>query len=238
MREVILYVPFVRTFFASPAHHGRSSSLSTSLTRPPSSSNTAPDLTKRLGPTNTYEVKPYRFFESLDIDLYDCGGQTGFVEGYLTPYGASTLFPFTAALIYVFEVRKLNSAGQPLPESVATFRRILDALLQHAPESRIFILIHKMDLLNDDERHVLFRKWVDTVKETCQRAPVVVFASSIYEDSLFRVRDLSHASLLFTDTSFIGLVHDCTNASSQPSRNQSSLNHPKSSLWRDRSCPL
>ena len=161
----------------------------------PSSSNTAPDLTSRLGPTNTYEVKPYRFFESLDIALYDCGGQRGFVEGYLTPDEAGTLFPFTAALIYVFEVRKLNNAEQPLPESVATFRRVLNALLQHSPKARIFILIHKMDILNNDERPILFGKWVDTVKETCQNTPVVIFASSIYEDSLFRVCDLHRASL-------------------------------------------
>jgi Ras-related GTP-binding protein A/B len=117
------------------------------------------------------------------------------VESYLTPDGASTLFPFTAALIYVFEVRKLNNAGQPLPESVATFHRILGALLQYSPGSRVFILVHKMDLLNTDERPILFGKWVDMVKETCQKTPVVIFASSIYEDSLFRVRDRHHASL-------------------------------------------
>lgn len=83
----------------------------------------------------------------------------------------------------------MNNAEQPLPESVATFRQILNTLLLYSPETRVFILIHKMDLLNDDERPTLFGKWVDTVKETCQRTPVVIFASSIYEDSLFRVRD-------------------------------------------------
>ena len=204
----------------------------------PCSSNTAPDLTRRLGPTNAYEVKPYRFFESLDIALYDCGGQRGFVESYLTPYGASTLFPFAAALIYVFEVRKLNNAEQPLPESVATFRRILEALLQYSPEARIFILIHKMDLLNDDKRPIFFNKWVDTVKEACRETPVVIFASSIYEDSLFRVRDLGRASLPCTDAFLTGLVHDCTSASSQPGRNQPSSDHPKSSMWCNRDYPL
>jgi Ras-related GTP-binding protein A/B len=141
------------------------------------------------------------------------------VDRYLTPDAASTLFPFTAALIYVFEVRKLNNAGQPLPESVTTFRRILDVLLQYSPEARIFILIHKMDLLNNDERPILFKTWVETVKETCQKTPVVIFASSIYEDSLFRVRDFHRASLTFTNASLLGLVHNCTNASSQPRRN-------------------
>ena len=185
----------------------------------PFSSNTAPDLTSRLGPTHTYEIRPYRFFESLDIDLYDCGGQRGFVEGHLTPDEASTLFPFTAALIYVFEVRKLNTAEQPLPESVATFRRILDTLLNYSPESRVFILIHKMDLLNNDERPTLFRKWVDAVKAACQETPVVIFASSIYEDSLFRVRDLHRASLPSTDAFLTGLVHHCTSTSPKPGRN-------------------
>ena len=160
------------------------------------------------------------------------------MESYLTPDEASTLFPFTAALIYVFEVRKLNSAEQPLPESVATFRRILEALLNYSPESRVFILIHKMDLLNNDERPILFRKWVDTVNEVCQKTPVVIFASSIYEDSLFRVRDLRRASLPSTDASLTGLVHDCTSASSQPGRNQPSPDNSKSSMWCDRSRSL
>jgi len=160
------------------------------------------------------------------------------VESYLTPDGASTLFPFTAALIYVFEVRKLNNAEQPLPESVATFRRILEVLLQHSPKTRVFILIHKMDLLNDEERPILFRKWVDTVKETCQQTSVVIFASSIYEDSLFRVRDLHHASLPCIDAYLTGLVHDCTSASPQFGRNQPSPDHPESSMWCDRGRPF
>lgn len=149
--------------------------------------NTIPDLTSRLSTTHSYEMENYKFFGSRSLSLVDCGGQHGFMESYLTDDGEKILFAHVSALIYVFEVTKLDSAGRPPELSLQYFSRCLKALGKRSPQAPVFVLIQKMDLIQPEKRQSEFDMWIKALKQICgQEDAFIAFGTSIYEDTLYR----------------------------------------------------
>ncbi|KAH0253695.1 hypothetical protein KCU71_g22570, partial [Aureobasidium melanogenum] len=65
---------------------------------------------RRLGATIDVEHSNIRFMGNLMLNLWDCGGQDGFTESYLTNQ-RSSVFASVAVLIFVFDVesREFNA---------------------------------------------------------------------------------------------------------------------------------
>jgi Ras-related GTP-binding protein A/B len=153
----------------------------------PLSSNNPASLTARLGVTIDVEQNHVRFLGDLILNLWDCGGQDSFMSTYLTTQ-QQTIFASVGVLIYVFEVKARDPASD-----ADYFRRILAALRRFSPGADVFLLVHKMDLAGAgrDRAQVLERKRAELVKEAAAVAPgmrVQVFGTSIYDESLYRVR--------------------------------------------------
>ncbi|KAG8808585.1 GTP-binding protein gtr1 [Serendipita sp. 399] len=149
--------------------------------------NTMPDLTRRLTTTHYYETERYRFFDGANsLSVVDCGGQIGYFESYLSDDGQQTLFAHVSALIYVFEVTKLDSSGRPPADSLQYFCRCLTALRAHSPQAPVFVLIQKMDLVEGSRRQSSFDSWVVALKEVTEDATWSAYGTSIYEDTLYR----------------------------------------------------
>ncbi|KAG8814078.1 GTP-binding protein gtr1 [Serendipita sp. 411] len=149
--------------------------------------NTMPDLTRRLTTTNYYETEKYRFFDGANaLSVVDCGGQIDFFESYLSDDGQQMLFAHVSALIYVFEAKKLDSTGRPLADSLQYFCRCLEALQKHSPNAPVFVLIQKMDLVDNDRRQSTFDSWVTALREVAEDATWSAYGTSIYEDTLYR----------------------------------------------------
>lgn len=91
-------------------------------------------------------------------------------------------------MIYCFEVTKLDAAGRPPHESIAYFERCLNALRNQSPKAPVFVLIQKMDLVNSTRRQADFDTWVGHVRAAAGDTPFIAFGTSIYEDTLYRVR--------------------------------------------------
>jgi len=121
--------------------------------------------TGRLGATVEMMRSQIKVLGSFVLNMWDCGGQTAYIRGYLDKQRQQT-FSHVAALIYVCDAPVLSRAAEEgtQAEALADFNETLQALREHSPRARVFVLVHKVDLLrNRDETVGLL---IDSIKST------------------------------------------------------------------------
>ena len=91
-----------------------------------------------------------RFLGNLVLNLWDCGGQYRFYESYFDSQ-RDTIFRNVEVLIYVFDI----DSGD-LDNDITLFDGVLEAIEQNSPDALIFVLIHKMDLIAEEDREKTF----------------------------------------------------------------------------------
>lgn len=106
--------------------------------------------TMKMSPTLDVEHTQVRFLGNLVLNLWDCGGQYRFYENYFDSQ-RDTIFRNVEVLIYVFDI----DSGD-LENDIVLFDGILEAMEQNSPDASIFILIHKMDLIAEEDRDRAF----------------------------------------------------------------------------------
>lgn len=104
----------------------------------------------RLSPTLDVEHTHVRFLGNLVLNLWDCGGQYRFYESYFDSQ-RDTIFRNVEILIYVFDI----DSGD-IENDITLFDNVLEAMEQNSPDASIFILIHKMDLVAEEDRERAF----------------------------------------------------------------------------------
>lgn len=168
---------------------GKSGSGKTSM-RSVIFSNNPASLTSRLGATNDVEQNHVRFLGDLILNLWDCGGQESFMDSYISSQ-QSTIFQHVAVLIYVFEVDPASSLGASAEKDkerardVAYYRSCLAALAKYSPDAKIFVLIHKMDLVRKN-REEIFEKRVKDLERDSDGTAITTFGTSIWDESLYK----------------------------------------------------
>ncbi|XP_077621449.1 ras-related GTP-binding protein B-like, partial [Crocuta crocuta] len=105
-------------------------------------------LVDSVGNTKTFDVEHshVRFLGNLVLNLWDCGGQDNFMENYFTSQ-RDNIFRNVEVLIYVFDVE-----SRELEKDMHYYQSCLEAILQNSPDAKIFCLVHKMDLVQEDQR--------------------------------------------------------------------------------------
>lgn len=106
--------------------------------------------TRRLGATIDVEHSHLRFLGNMTLNLWDCGGQDVFMENYFTQQ-KDHIFQMVQVLIHVFDVE-----SKDVLKDVDIFTRALKQLKKYSPDAKIFVLVHKMDLVQLDKRTELF----------------------------------------------------------------------------------
>lgn len=111
--------------------------------------------------------------------------QDSFVESYLTNQ-RSHVFNSVAVLIFVFDISSREGAPDML-----SFAATIRALYEYSPNSKIFVLIHKMDLVPQDQKSRAFQLKSTEVRTTCEQEgflaqQVEFWATSIWDQSLYR----------------------------------------------------
>lgn len=147
---------------------------------PPSSNNPA-SLTTRFGATIDVEQNHVRFLGDLVLNLWDCGGQDSFMDSYLSTQ-RSTIFQHVAVLIYVFDIETREAV-----KDLEYYRDCIDGLKKYSSEAKVFLLVHKMDLVRESPDDALAKKRTQLEQESTDLT-VTVFGTSIYNESLYRVR--------------------------------------------------
>jgi len=83
-------------------------------------------------------------------------------------------------MIYVFDVE-----SREIGKDLEYYRDCLEGLKQYSPGAGVFLLVHKMDLVR---KGGVFEKKKKDLEDESKGVGVVVFGTSIYDESLYRVR--------------------------------------------------
>ena len=104
-----------------------------------------------------------RFLGNLVLNLWDCGGQYRFYESYFDSQ-RDTIFRNVEVLIYVFDIETGD-----LGNDITLFDGVLEAMEENSPDAKVFVLIHKMDLIAEDDRVREFNQRAALIKERSQQ---------------------------------------------------------------------
>mmetsp|Transcript_36594 Transcript_36594/g.41753 ORF Transcript_36594/g.41753 Transcript_36594/m.41753 type:complete len:326 (+) Transcript_36594:76-1053(+) len=139
--------------------------------------------TTRLAPTLDVEHSHVRFLGDLVLNLWDCGGQDAFYESYFER-DRETIFRSVELLIYVFDIESDD------PEKdFDHFCGVLEAIEENSPDARIFVLVHKMDLVAEEDREAILDDRKSLIEDTCHSCGVEsfqCFGTSIWDETLYR----------------------------------------------------
>jgi Ras-related GTP-binding protein A/B len=102
------------------------------------------------------------------LNLWDCGGQEAFMENYLSQQRAH-VFSNVGVLIYVFDIE-----SRDVERDLATYVNIISALVQYSREAKVFVLIHKMDLIQPMTREDVFDHRASLVRRKTAEAVAIV----------------------------------------------------------------
>lgn len=136
--------------------------------------------TRRLGATIDVEHSHVRFLGNLVLNLWDCGGQEAFMENYFASQ-RDNIFRNVEVLIYVFDVE-----SRELEKDMHYYQSCLEAILQNSPEAKIFCLIHKMDLVQEDQRDLIFREREENLQRLSKPLECTCFRTSIWDETLYK----------------------------------------------------
>ncbi|EHK20015.1 uncharacterized protein TRIVIDRAFT_89877 [Trichoderma virens Gv29-8] len=147
--------------------------------------------TRRLGATIDIDLSHVKFLGNLTLNLWDCGGQEAFMENYLSQQRIH-VFSNVGVLIYVFDIE-----SRDVDRDLATYVSILSALLQFSPTAKIYILVHKMDLVVPNARETVYDdrvrlvrqktvEFVNSVGVDISTVDLTPFATSIWDQSLYK----------------------------------------------------
>lgn len=136
--------------------------------------------TRRLGATIDVEHSHVRFLGNLVLNLWDCGGQEAFMENYFASQ-KDNIFRNVEVLIYVFDVE-----SREIEKDLHYYQSCLASILQNSPEAKIFCLIHKMDLVKEDERDIILEERDTQLKQLSDPLDVTCFRTSIWDETLYK----------------------------------------------------
>ncbi|XP_059013204.1 ras-related GTP-binding protein B isoform X3 [Mustela lutreola] len=136
--------------------------------------------TRRLGATIDVEHSHVRFLGNLVLNLWDCGGQDTFMENYFTSQ-RDNIFRNVEVLIYVFDVE-----SRELEKDMHYYQSCLEAILQNSPDAKVFCLVHKMDLVQEDQRDLIFKEREEDLRRLSRPLECSCFRTSIWDETLYK----------------------------------------------------
>lgn len=139
--------------------------------------------TTRLSPTLDVEHHHVRFLGDLVLNLWDCGGQDAFYESYFER-DRETIFRSVELLIYVFDIE-----SESPEKDFDHFCGVLEAIEENSPDARIFVLVHKMDLVAEEDRHSILEDRKRLIGDSCKSCGVEhfeCFGTSIWDETLYK----------------------------------------------------
>lgn len=136
--------------------------------------------TRRLGATIDVEHSHVRFLGDLVLNLWDCGGQEAFMENYFASQ-RHNIFKHVAVLIYVFDVE-----SRELEKDFHYFQSCLSSIAENSKDAKIFCLIHKMDLIQEDQRDIIFMERESELRRRSIPLDITCFRTSIWDETLYK----------------------------------------------------
>jgi len=136
--------------------------------------------TKALAATINVEHSNIRFLGNLSLNLWDCGGQVSFMENYFDSQ-KDHIFRNVEVLIYVIDVD-----NRDFEKDQSYFRSCIEAIRQNSENAKIFVLLHKMDLLTEEQRERCYNQKYNALAAIALPLKINCFATSIWDETLYR----------------------------------------------------
>lgn len=154
--------------------------------------NCAPRDTFVLGWTHEVNESRLRLMGNLMVNLFDCGGQKFFMDNYLNSK-REEIFSNVEIFVFVIEAEKLIQTGEKNNEDLTYFEEYnkinfscIKALEELSKDAKVFVLVHKMDLIADHRKAAVFEKRKKEVQDRARKFPLTCFPTSIWEVSLYK----------------------------------------------------
>jgi len=104
-----------------------------------------------------------------------------FLQSYFTAE-KEHIFSNVAVLIFVFDVKSVE-----VDTDIETYQNCISNLREYSPGAQVFVLIHKMDLINDKtQREAIFLEKEDFLKQLSLPFRIQCFPTSIWEETLYK----------------------------------------------------
>uniref|UniRef100_A0A6B2LB95 GTP-binding protein n=1 Tax=Arcella intermedia TaxID=1963864 RepID=A0A6B2LB95_9EUKA len=139
----------------------------------------AQDTTK-FPSTISVQRSSVRFMGNLNLSLWDCGSQKNFVDEYFTTQ-SEHIFSNVAVLIFVLDVK-----SKTVDEDLEQFSKCIECLSKFSKQSKLFALVHKMDLVPPKEKNRIFEGISGQLQTMSQPFKITCFQTSIWEETLYR----------------------------------------------------
>eukprot|EP01125_Pyxidicula_operculata_P004232 TRINITY_DN1629_c0_g2_i1.p1 TRINITY_DN1629_c0_g2~~TRINITY_DN1629_c0_g2_i1.p1 ORF type:complete len:309 (-),score=50.45 TRINITY_DN1629_c0_g2_i1:88-1014(-) len=136
--------------------------------------------TSRLGATVNVENSTVKFLGNLSLSLWDLGGQDKYMKKYFSSQ-RDHIFSNVEVLIYVFDSK---SKDEQL--DLEQYKETLKAITEFSPRCKIFCLLHKMDLIKEDQRQQVFIEKAAVLRNLTAPLKMTPFQTSIWDETLYK----------------------------------------------------
>jgi Ras-related GTP-binding protein A/B len=168
----------------------------------------------RLGITISLDQSQVHILRNLFLNLWDCGGQHRYVSEYLSRQ-KEYIFRYVGVMLFVFDINSMSrdsygaggamsgstsgggggggesgsaNTDWKLPEMLNYFKEAMRYIRQYSPKARVFVLLHKIDLIHKDIRQEIFdarKQEILNCIDPEDSAEIEFFGTSIWSDSLY-----------------------------------------------------
>ena len=97
------------------------------------------------------------------------------------PHSGCITLAHTLATAAVFDIE-----SREVQKDIAYFQSCLEAILQNSKGAKIFCLLHKMDLVPEEEREQIFRQRESELKQVSRPLEITCFRTSIWDETLYK----------------------------------------------------
>ena len=149
--------------------------------------NLSPNDTFLLNWTNSISTSYMRLSGGLTIKLLDCGGQDEYINEYFSTK-TKEIFDNVSIFIFVIEAESVKSSkkGNSKNSDIDYFKNCMDHLGDKSPDAKVFVLIHKMDMIAEVRKKAVLEKRRHEILDRASDFEVKCFPTSIWDDSLYK----------------------------------------------------
>ena len=119
-------------------------------------------------------------FLGYKLRINDCGGQDDLMSHYVRDV-PHQVFGDVQFLVYVFDIQFKNE-----DQDLQIYKEIVQSLLMHSEKAKIFVLLHKLDLIAPTKRSAVFEEYKRKIQNITPEEHIIdIFGTSIWNESLY-----------------------------------------------------
>jgi Ras-related GTP-binding protein A/B len=135
--------------------------------------------TRSFSHTVSVDRGQVRFLGTLTLNIWDCGGQIEYYKTYFSTE-KETIFSNVSVLIFVLDVKSLQ-----VDEDLEEYVKCVECLKEFSKQAKLFVLVHKMDLVPKEDRKKIYRGISKSLKQISLPFKITTYQTSIWEETLY-----------------------------------------------------